>query len=65
MCLSTVYGKHGQEEERVICNNVSMIRVEDKNVRLTDVLGCDMVVPGALVSADLTQGVVVLELFES
>ena len=39
-----------------------MIQVEDNNIRLTDVLGCDMIVPGALVSADLTQGVVVIAL---
>ena len=49
MCLSTVYGRRGQEEEQVLCNNVSMIQVEDNNIRLTDVLGCDMIVPGALV----------------
>ena len=62
MCLSTVYVRRGQEEEQVLCNNVSMIQVEDNNIRLTDVLGCDMIVPGALVSADLTQGVVVIAL---
>ena len=62
MCLSTVYGRRCQEEEQVLCNNVSMIQVEDNNIRLTDVLGCDMIVPGALVSADLTQGVVVIAL---
>ena len=62
MCLSTVYGRRGQEEEQVLCNNVSMIQLEDNNIRLTDVLGCDMIVPGALVSADLTQGVVVIAL---
>lgn len=62
MCLSTVYGRRGQEEKQVLCNNVSMIQVENNNIRLTDVLGCDMIVPGSLVSADLTQGVVVIAL---
>lgn len=61
MCLSTVYGrKDGAERE--MAQFVSAINVEGDSIVLTDVMGRETVVTGRLVRADLTKGVVVIDL---
>lgn len=61
MCLSTVYGrKDGAEQE--IVNYISSIEIDGTSILLIDVMGREMTVQGRLARADLTKGVVVIDL---
>ena len=61
MCLSTVYGrKDGAEKE--IVQFISSIDVNGDSIILTDVMGRETVVEGRLLRADLTKGIVVIDL---
>lgn len=60
MCLSTVY-KNTQTEDQILCRFVSKITAKDGKLVLTDVMGMEVTVEGNLLSADLAEGVVVIE----
>ena len=60
MCLSTVY-KNEKSRENILCSDVSAIDVDGKNVTLTDLFGRKLTVEGSIKRADLTGGVVILE----
>jgi Predicted RNA-binding protein. len=55
MCLAKVIvEKDGKES--VFAKNISNIKIEDGIVVLTDIMGSDFEVEGALLSADLVNG---------
>ena len=56
MCLSTVY--KASEPDSIIMEYVSKIQVDGDRITLTDVMGEEKTVYGALVLADLTGGTV-------
>lgn len=56
MCLSTVY--KASEPDSIIMEFVSKIQVDGENITLTDIMGDEKTIQGALVMADLTGGVV-------
>ena len=60
MCLSTVYevGPGGREK---VCEYVSAVRAEDGKVILTDIMGLETVVYGAMTSVDLVKNEIVIE----
>lgn len=60
MCLSTVY-KNTQTEDQILCRFVSRIVARDGKLILTDVMGMEVTVEGSLLSADLAEGVVVVQ----
>ena len=60
MCLSTVY-KNTQTEDQILCRFVSKIVAKDGQLILTDVMGMEVTVEGSLISADLAEGVVVVQ----
>jgi len=60
MCLSTVY-KNTQTEDQILCRFVSKIVSQDGKLVLTDVMGMEVTVEGSLLSADLAEGVVVVQ----
>lgn len=60
MCLSTVY-KNTQTEDQILCRFVSKIVARDGQLILTDVMGMEVTVEGSLLSADLAEGVVVVQ----
>ena len=60
MCLSTVY-KNTQTEDQILCRFVSKIVSRDGKLILTDVMGMEVTVEGSLLSADLAEGVVVVQ----
>ena len=59
MCISTVY-QNAVLPENILLKNVRAIRVEGDQVILTNILEQEMRVRGALVSADLIGGGVVI-----
>lgn len=60
MCLSTVY-KNEQAKENLLCSDVAAIETDGGTVTLTDLFGRRLTVEGTLKRADLTGGVVVLQ----
>ena len=56
MCLSTVY--RSSDPDSIIMEYVSKIQVAGDQITLTDVMGEQKTVQGALTMADLTGGVV-------
>ena len=56
MCLSTVY--KASEPDSIIMEYVSKIQVEGEMITLTDIMGEEKTIQGALVMADLTGGTV-------
>lgn len=54
MCLSTVY--KASEPDSIIMEYVSKIQVDGDKITLTDIMGEEKTVLGALVMADLTGG---------
>lgn len=59
MCLSMVYDKE-PAPERLLMKNVQSIRIENGCVTLTDIMERTRSIAGSLVSADLVNGVVIL-----
>ena len=59
MCLSTVY--KASEPDSNIMEYVSKIRVDGDKITLTDVMGEEKTIQGALVLADLTGGTVKID----
>ena len=56
MCLSTVY--KASEPDSIIMEYVSKIQVDGEKITLTDIMGEEKTIQGALVMADLTDGTV-------
>ncbi len=60
MCLSTVYKKKGEEQEK-ICEYVSKVERKDDGYVFTDVMGDETTVKGKLLSMDFVKNVILLE----
>ena len=60
MCLSTVY-KNQKSDDAVLAKYVSKVEVKNDVVVLTDVMGIETEVPGALSFVDLTGGTVIIK----
>ncbi len=60
MCLSAVYNKN-RAEENLLCKNVMKIDVQGEDITLTDILQCTTELKGRLISADLVNGVVIVD----
>lgn len=60
MCLSTAYGKKG-DESSVLCKNVSKVDIGADSVTLYDLFGSEIVVPGKLISIDLMENTVIID----
>ena len=60
MCLSSVY-KNEQAKENLLASDVASIEATDGTVTLTDLFGRTLTVEGTLKRADLTGGVVILQ----
>ncbi len=60
MCLSNVY-KNEKTKENLLASDVAAIETDDGTVTLTDLFGRKITVEGTLKRADLTGGVVILQ----
>ncbi|MCQ2436783.1 MAG: CooT family nickel-binding protein [Clostridia bacterium] len=60
MCLSTVY-KNEKKPGNEVLTNVMLIECADGFVTLTDIMGREEKVKGAVASADLTGGCVIVK----
>ena len=60
MCLSNVY-KNEQSKENLLASDVAAIETDGDVVTLTDLFGRTTTVEGTLKRADLTGGVVILQ----
>ena len=60
MCLSNVY-KNEKTKENLLASDVASIDMEDGVITLTDLFGRKTKVEGTLKRADLTGGVVILQ----
>ena len=60
MCLSSVY-QNEQKKENLLCSDVALIETENGSVTLTDLFGRTLTVEGTIRRADLTGGVVILQ----
>lgn len=60
MCLSTAYNNE-ISEQTAIMNNVMEVECQDGKVILTDLMGRQCVIDGALIKASLTDGYVILK----
>ncbi len=60
MCLSTVYNKSAADNN-VLCRNVMKINVRGDQIKLTDILQTELDLVGQIVSADLVNGVVIVD----
>ncbi len=60
MCLSSVY-KNEQAKENLLASDVAAIETDGGTVTLTDLFGRRLTVEGTLKRADLTGGVVILQ----
>jgi len=57
MCLSKVYLKNEKGERTLVMSEVSSVRFENGQVRLSDIIGQETCVPGTIAFADLVGGV--------
>ena len=60
MCLSTVYKADGSERTK-LAEYVSSVRSEGDKITLTDIMGLETVVYGAMKSVDLVKNEIVIE----
>ena len=60
MCLSTVYKADGSERVK-LAEYVSSVKSEGDKITLTDILGMETVVFGAMKSVDLVKNEIVIE----
>lgn len=63
MCLSNVY-KNEKSRENLLLQDVAAIDADGGKVTLTDLFGRKLTVEGTVRHADLTGGVVILEVAE-
>ena len=59
MCLSTAYYE-SKDENNVAARYVSEIRINGKEITLTDVMGMEIKIEGSLTYVDLTGGTVLI-----
>ena len=55
MCLATVYR---EQDNTVICRNVSKLLVEDNTVIIRDIMGGETAVEGKILMVDLANSIV-------
>jgi predicted RNA-binding protein len=60
MCLSTVYKSDGSERTK-LAEYVSTVRSEGDKITLTDIMGLETVVYGAMKSVDLVKNEILIE----
>ena len=60
MCLATAY-KNQQEDNQVICENITKILVDGDKVTLIDIIGMETVIEGRILMVDLTKSVVIID----
>ena len=60
MCLSTVYKADGSERTK-LAEYVSSVKSEGDKITLTDIMGLETVVYGAMKSVDLVKNEIVIE----
>ena len=60
MCLSTVYKADGSERTK-LAEYVSTVRSEGDKITLTDIMGLETVVFGAMKSVDLVKNEIIIE----
>ncbi len=60
MCLSTVYNKSAADDN-LLCRNIMKIDVQGDQIKLTDIMQTETDVVGRIVSADLVNGVVIVD----
>ena len=60
MCLSTVYKADGSERTK-LAEYVSSVKSEGDKITLTDIMGLETVVFGAMKSVDLVNNEIVIE----
>ena len=61
MCLSNVY-KNEKSKENLLASDVAAIETDGGTITLTDLFGRKTTVEGTLKRADLTGGVVIIEI---
>ena len=60
MCLSAVYEvKDGNE--RLVCDHVTTISLDENTIRLTDLMGEEVILTGFLKSIDLVKNIIKVE----
>ena len=60
MCLSTVYKADGSERTK-LAEYVSSVKSEGDKITLTDIMGAETVIFGAMKSVDLVKNEIVIE----
>ena len=60
MCLATAY-KNQQEDNQVICENITKNLVDGDKVTLIDIIGMETVIEGRISMVDLTKSVVIID----
>jgi predicted RNA-binding protein len=60
MCLSTAYELGGNGERKLLCEYVSVIKVVGDTITLTDLMGQELSVTGALESVDLVKNAITI-----
>ncbi len=60
MCMSTVY-RDTVSADNILLKNVRAFRVSEENVILTTILEQELTVKGTLLSADLINGIVIID----
>ena len=60
MCLATAY-KNQQEDNQVICENITKILVDGDKVTLIDIIGMETVIEGRISMVNLTKSVVIID----
>ena len=60
MCLSTVYKADGSERTK-LAEYVSTVRSEGDKITLTDIMGTETVIFGAMKSVDLVKNEIIIE----
>ena len=59
MCLSTAFELRG-DEKRKLCEHVSGIVLFPGKVKLSDIMGAEMIIDGALDSIDLMKNEIII-----
>lgn len=59
MCVSTAYLK--EEGSKVLAEYIAMVKMNDGNIIMTDVMGKETTVKGILKEADLTRGILIID----
>jgi len=60
MCLSTVFEQRG-EEKRLLREHISGIELLPGKVKLSDIMGAEMIIEGTLASIDLMKNEIIIK----